>query len=204
MSDFDPSAAYWDPAEEGDILAISGIEEGVPWEAMLMWQGGHWSQVVGIAVGRAPEYFKASMADEKTGRLRSGVVTMDPVPDGMTAQIATVVEHYRADLDASQRVAMVFRDVDAWRLSPSEVPKTLGGRRFDVLRKPSGEMDEVGIAAGLYQLFVDLDRRSPTEDVAKAMGPMSRATAGRRVAEARDRGLLPPARKGTITRGVIR
>lgn len=202
MSHFDPSDPYWDPADDGDILTINGVEQGVPWEAMIAWAAGGWTRIVGINVGHATALLglRTSMADPTTGRLRTGTVDLTPVPDGMTAVIASAVERYRADLELSQRVALVFRDVADWKLNRAAVPATLGGRAFQVLRKPSGDVDDVGIAAGLYQLFADLGRHSPTEDVATSMG-LSRATAGRRIAQARERGILAPARPGTITRG---
>lgn len=200
LSQFDWTLPYWDPAQDGDIRTRQGLSDGVPYEAMVMWGDGGWTRVVGINVGPATvlNRLSASMADTATGRLRTGITAMDAIPSGSAGRIESMVERWRANLEVSQRAAMVFRAIDDGALATGELPRTLAGQPFDVIRKDGDEIDQVGIAAGLYRVFAELGRRSATEDVATALR-IGRATAGRRIALARGRGILPPARPGTIT-----
>jgi hypothetical protein len=185
--------SVWDPASDGDVWLLLGEVEGQRFEAWLGWADGGWTRVVGIGVGEAVTSLRLR-PERGVTRYRTGLPPVDGVPGGVVGRIADAVERERAELDVTQRAAMVFRDVASGALEAGAAPAVLGGRPFEVMRD-GGPLDQVAIASGLYRVFSDLGRRSPTEDVAEALG-LSRATAGRRIAEARARGILPPARPG--------
>lgn len=196
MSRIDVRASYLNPAEEGALRRLTGVEDEVPWEAWIQWADGGWTKTVALRIGHAtasPLGLNLTPNFNKAGVAQPGI-DLPAVAAETAARIAAHVEHRRADIDLTQRAAMVFRAVEDGALAGDQAPEILGGRRF--AWHGSGQHDEVAIVAGLYELFADLGRRSPTEDVATALH-LTRATAGRRVAEARKRELLPPARPGT-------
>lgn len=196
MSRVKPWSEHWNPAEEGAVRRLADTSEGVPWEAWIQWHDSGWTRTVALQIGHPADPTTLTPdPDFSAGDLSAPRPPMAAIPVDAPARIAALVEHRRADIEVTQKAAMVFRAVDEGALAPGAAPKLLAALPF--LRRPGADPhDEVAIVAGLYELFAELGRRSPAEDAADALS-LGRATVGRRLTQARKRGLLPPARQGT-------
>ena len=205
MRQFDPWDKNWDPVPEGTIRLIkprNQEDQTVTWEIALRWLNGGWTQIVGLRMGDVHAGGLPLRVAHATG---PGDILSPPGTEPLAlpalhpqamARMAADAERHRQDYDTTQRLAIVRRDIRNGVLLGPLPPTSLGGREFEMLRNKAGVHDAVRLAASLYRFFLDIGSNSPTEDVAEAM-ELSRATAARRIQEARRAGMLGPARPGT-------
>ncbi len=200
----DPHHVEWDPVPEGTIRTRTRVSEsGTRYEVALRWVGGGWTQVVGLQVGSWTLGLPARPGERAGGDghgdddIGTGIdgATLPPLDAKDLAQITADIEHWRANYETTQRLAMVWRDVESGALDRGGALTALGGREFKMLSNPRGVPHDVALAASLYRFFGDLGSQRQTEDVAQAT-QVSRATAARRISKARTAGLLGEARRG--------
>lgn len=193
---FDPDSPVLLGHDDGSTTIIRSPDwQVLPWRCQVRWSAGGWNEIVAIEVG----WVEGSGWPDRTAEQGYGVVISgDAAPEGphrslsdsqVEAAMANALEGARS-LELSRKVAAeVRRFLDADRAP--DYASILGSA--DGLGRQL--LDHAEVVAAIYQMLVDNGVGDPTQRLADYMGK-SRPTASRRVAAARAKGLLGPARKG--------
>lgn len=192
---FDPTDEKWSRGDEGEFWRFSGESDGVPWRCTIRWVDGGWTQLVGLEFGEVvvedPNLVfgpdgRASGVDR-----RGNPFAFRPLENGDVHSVVELLFHGLRDAELGASLAAVMQSLgdEGADVHPrlQSALHTLGGR---------GQEDHaIGLAAAVYGLFVRRGAPDPTVKTAKALN-VSRATAARRIKQARDNGLLGAARPG--------
>ncbi len=201
---FDFEDPRWDAGEEGEFWRFKGRSDGVSWRCTIRWMSGGWTQLVGLEFGEVVVEDSNLLFDDN-GRAPGVDRRKNPSPFSPldAKSVHSVVEwlfHMLRDAELGAALAAFARAGENWWERPHGDPRIQF--LLDALGRPDLDEHEVGRAAAVYRVFVHRKASDPTLKTAEALY-VSRATAARRIKEAREKGLLGPSKPGKATAGGI-
>lgn len=197
---FDREDPRWGEANEGEFWRYAGKSEGTPWRCTIRWMDGGWTQLVGLEFGEVVVE-DPNLRFDQSGRAPGVDRRKNPVPFGPldARHVHSVVDllfHTLRDAELGATLAAFMRAGDQRRGHPHDEPRIQS--LLDELGLAKLDEHAVGVAAAVYKMFVDRRAQDPTLKTAEALR-VSRATAARRIKQAREEGLLGPAKPGKAT-----
>lgn len=199
---FDSEDPRWNAGEEGELWRYQGESDGVPWRCTIRWMSGGWTQLVGLEFGEVVVQ-DPNLRFDGNGRAlgvdrRGNPVSFRPLEPKSVQTVVDVLFHTLRDAELGATLAAFMRAGDDWWEHPHREARI----QFLLDDLGHSELQEhpVGLAAAVYKMFVDRHALNPTLETAEALH-VSRATAARRIKEAREKGLLGPSTPGKATAG---
>lgn len=199
---FDSEDPRWNAGEEGEFWRYEGESDGIPWRCTIRWMRGGWTQVVGLEFGEVVVQ-DPNLRFDGSGRAlgvdrRNNPVPFRPLDAKSVHHVVDVLFHTLHDAELGATLAAFMRAGESWWEGPHSEPRIQS--LLDDFGHSELQEHKVGIAAAVYKMFVDRDASDPTLKTAEALY-VSRATAARRIKEAREKGLLGPSKPGKATAG---
>lgn len=199
---FDSEDPRWEAGEEGEFWRYRGESEGIPWRCTIRWMSGGWTQLVGLEFGEVVVQ-DPNLRFDASGRApgvdrRNNPVPFRPLDVKRVHHVVDVLFHTLRDAELGATLAAFMRAGESWWEDPRGEPRIQS--LLDDVGHSQLQEHEVGVAAAVYKMFVDRDAADPTLKTAQALH-VSRATAARRIKEAREKGLLGPSKPGKATAG---